>query len=436
MPDNERIYRDAVHNIIRLRTDTDEGALIAALIDSAEFQRLRRIRQLGLAHFAYQAAEHSRFAHSLGAFHLATRTLAKLRVSYEISDEDWTAVRVAALLHDTGHGPFSHVIEPVLGFHHEDFTVETILSDAAEAGRLLRQYSPDLPERAAAIIRGTFRPMALAQLVSSQLDVDRMDYLLRDSLMTGVKYGVYDLEWIIKSLEINQADDQLYVSARGIYAVEDYLQARYYMFRQVYFHRTLRSAEQVLHSILRRALVLFSAAGDVWHQPGSAFERVLRGEKLSLAEHLSLDDTDILYHIKQWQRSADGILNDLATRFLNRRLFKAFDLDMPEEDKQRFLAKARAAVADAGFDPEYYFIEDKAGDVPHYFYIKDETRPKDQIYVEDGFSRPAIREISEVSAAVRGLQPGLRIHRVCFPGEIADRIAELYHSSWRSAPGG
>ena len=177
---SERIYRDAVHNIIRLRLDSAEGELIAGLIDTAEFQRLRRIRQLGLAHFAYQAAEHSRFAHSLGAFHLATRTLAKLRLSYDISEADQTAVRVAALLHDTGHGPFSHVIEPVLGFHHEAFTVAAMLSDATEVGRLLRAYSPDLPERAASIISGTFRPMALAQLVSSQLDVDRMDYLLHD----------------------------------------------------------------------------------------------------------------------------------------------------------------------------------------------------------------------------------------------------------------
>lgn len=424
---SERIYRDAVHNIIRLRTDTDEGGLIAALVDSPEFQRLRRIRQLGLAHFAYQAAEHSRFAHSLGAFHLASRTLAKLRLDHDIAESDQTAVRVAALLHDTGHGPFSHVIEPVLNFHHEDFTVETVLSADTGVGQLLKDYAADLPNQVAAIIRGTFRPMALAQLVSSQLDVDRMDYLLRDSLMTGVKYGVYDLEWIIKSLEINEAADQLYVSARGIYAVEDYLQARYYMFRQVYFHRTLRAAESVLHSIIRRALALYSEGGDVWHQSGSVFEKILRGEKLELTEHLSLDDTDILYHVKQWQRSSDQALSDLSRRFLDRRLFKAFDLDMPPDQAEIFVEQARATVNEAGFDPDYYFIEDKAGDVPHYFYTTDATKPKDQIYVEEGFSQPKIREISEVSAAVRGLQKGYRIHRVCFPGEVKKAVAKLYH---------
>jgi uncharacterized protein len=423
----ERIYRDAVHNIIRLNTETDEGRLIGRLIDTVEFQRLRRIRQLGLAHFAYQAAEHSRFAHSLGAFHLATRTIAKLRLSYEIPESDQTAVRVAALLHDIGHGPFSHVIEPVLGFHHEDFTIEAVLSNTTEVGQLLAGFSSGLARNVADIINGTFRPMALAQLVSSQLDVDRMDYLLRDSLMTGVKYGVYDIEWIIKSLEINEAADQLYVSAPGLYAVEDYLQARYYMFRQVYFHRTLRSAESVLHSLLRRALVMFKNGDPVWHVPGQAFEKVLKGEKLMLGEHLELDDSDVVYHIKQWQSAGDPILSDLAKRFLNRRLFKAFDLDMPEEDRQDFVDKARKMVENAGFDPEYYFVEDKAGDVPHYFYTRDDAKPKDLIYVEEGFSHPSIREISEVSAAVRGLQKGYRIHRVCFPLEVKDSITELYH---------
>jgi HD superfamily phosphohydrolase len=400
--------------------------LIARLIDAPEFQRLRRVRQLGLAHFAYQAAEHSRFTHSLGAFHLATRMLAKLRNSYFISDENHTAVRAAALLHDIGHGAFSHVIETILGFHHEDFTVAAVLSDETEVGRLLRGYSQELPEMVADIIRGTFKPVALAQLVSSQLDVDRMDYLLRDSLMTGVKYGVFDLEWIIKSIEIDEDSDQLYVSARGVYAVEDYLQARYYMFRQVYFHRTLRAAESVLQRLLRRALDLFKAGQPVWYGPDTPLEKILNGEKLSLREHLALDDSDFIYYIKQWQRSSDPILSDLATRFLNRRLFKAFDLDMPEGGRAAFVDATRKIVEARGFDPAYYFVEDKAGDVPHYFYTRDTGNPKNLIYVEDGFSRPQIREISEVSSAARGLQEGYRIHRVCFPGEVKEEVAALY----------
>ncbi|HKX84729.1 MAG TPA: HD domain-containing protein [Pyrinomonadaceae bacterium] len=424
---SERIYRDSVHNIIRVQTDTPDGGLIARLIDSAEFQRLRRIRQLGLANFAYQAAEHSRFTHSLGAFHLATRILERLRSKYTVTDEQHIAVLAAALLHDVGHGAFSHVIEPVLHFHHEKFTVETVLSDATECGQILATFSSSLADDVADIIRGTFLPTALAQLVSSQLDVDRMDYLLRDSLMTGAKYGVYDLEWIIKSIEIDQSDDRIYVSAKGVSAVEDYLQARHYMFRQVYFHRTLRAAESVLHSLLRRALFLFKNGEPIWYPPGTALETILRGETLTLSEHLSLDESDFVFAIKQWSLAPDAILADLCTRFINRRLFKAFDMDMPEADCESFVHDARKLVENRGFDPEYYFVEDKAGDVEHYFYPKAAEDSKNLIYVEDGFSRPRIREISEVSAAVRGLQKGYRIHRVAFPTELVDEMSKLYH---------
>ncbi len=424
---SEKIYRDSVHNIIRLKTDTDEGKLLVRLIDTAEFQRLRRVRQLGLAMFTYQGAEHSRFTHSLGALHLATRILFKLQPTYQLTDQEILAVRAAALLHDIGHGAFSHVIEKILGFHHEDFTIEAVLSNQTEVNQVLRNFSAELPQSIANIIDGKFKPMALAQLVSSQLDVDRMDYLLRDSLMTGAKYGVYDLEWIIKSLEIDKENDRMYVSARGIHAVEDYLQARYYMFRQVYFHRTLRSAEVVLSSLFQRAINIFSTGGKLWFAENTAFEKVLRKEKLSLTDHLELDDNDVMFHIKQWQNCDDKILSDLAKRFINRQLFKAFDLDMPEDERQDFLIKARQIVENNGFDPTYYFAEDKTGDVPYYFYTKDSANPKNLIYVQDGYSRPQIREISEVSAAVRGLQKGYEIHRICFPPELKDEIAKLYH---------
>ncbi len=426
---SERIYRDSVHNIIRINTDSPEGRLTVSLVDTPEFQRLRRIRQLGLAYFAYQAAEHSRFTHSLGAFHLATRMIAKLRLNFSIPERAQTAVRIAALLHDIGHGPFSHVIETILGFHHEEFTVEAVLSEETEVGRLLSAFSEDLAGDVAAIIRGDYEHRALSQLVSSQLDVDRMDYLLRDSLMTGAKYGIYDLEWIIKSIEINETDDHLYVSAPGLYAVEDYLQARYYMYRQVYFHRTLRSAEAILRVLLNRALYLVKNRGSVWQAHETPMDRVLAGKQLTLKEHLELDDTDVMFSIKRWQHSTDSILSDLARRFLNRRLFKAFDLDMPEAERKEFIASSREIVAEAGFDPDYYFVEDSAGNAPYSFYSKGSSEKKNLIFVEDGFSRPVIREISSVSSAIRGLQEGYRIHRICFPAELKERIGKLYHGT-------
>jgi uncharacterized protein len=424
----ERIYRDPVHNIIRLQTDSDEGDLMMRLIDATEFQRLRRIKQLGLGLYTYQGAEHSRFTHSLGAFHLMTRVLDRLGERYAIKPADRIAARAAALLHDVGHGSFSHVMEKVLNFHHERWTVEVILNESSEIGELLRSHSHDLPAKVASIIEGTFQPSALAQLVSSQLDVDRMDYLLRDSLMTGAKYGIYDLEWIINALAIDEAADRIYVEARGVYAVEEYLQARYYMFRQVYFHRTLRSAEAVLRSIIRRALQLFDEGHDVWHADGTAFEKILRREPLSITEHLQIDDSDFVFHVKQWQKSSDQILSDLSRRFIARRLFKAIDLDMPDEQKGEFLTAAREVVGRAGFDPDYYFIEDRASDVPYYnYYAAEKAEPKTHIYVESGYATPRIREISEVSNVARGLQYPYELHRVCFPAEVKTRVYELYH---------
>jgi HD superfamily phosphohydrolase len=428
---SERIYRDPVHNIIRLRTDTDEGRLMVRLIDSFEFQRLRRIKQLGLALFTYQGAEHSRFTHSLGVLHLITRVLDRLSEKYTIPTEARAAARAAALLHDTGHGPFSHVMEKVLNFHHEEWTRRTVLSEETEIGQVLREYSPELPAAVASVIEGTFHPAALAQLVSSQLDVDRMDYLLRDSLMTGAKYGYYDLEWIINAIEVDEESDRIYVSARGLYAVEEYLQARYYMFRQVYFHRTLRSAEAVLRSALRRALELVAAGGDVWRAPGTAFEKILTRTPLTLADHMELDDAEITFHLKQWQRSDDRVLADLSRRFVGRRLFKAIDLDMPEAERADFLHAARSAVEHKGFDPAYYFIEDHTGDEPYYsYYMMNGAATGASLYVEDGYARPRIREISEVSESVRRLR-GYRLDRVCFPPEMKDEIYPLYHGASR-----
>ncbi len=427
---SQRIYRDPVHNIIPLREDTAEGRLMIRLIDTPEFQRLRRIKQLGLGLYTYQGAEHSRFTHSLGALHLMTRILDRLADSYRIAAEDRLAVRAAALLHDVGHAPFSHAMERTLGVHHEQVTIAAITSKETALNQMLAAHAGDLPQRVASVIAGTFSPKALAQLVSSQLDVDRMDYLLRDSLMTGAKYGLYDLEWIINAIQIDEANDRVYVAARGVYAVEEYLQARYYMFRQVYFHRTLRSAEAVLRSALRRALELTSQDGEVWCAPGASFAKVLRREPLTVSEHLQIDDSDVIFHLKQWQRSADSILADLSRRFVERRLFKAIDLDMPENERGAFIAAAREVVTRHGFNADYYFVEDRATDVPYYgYYTGEGAEEHGRIYAEDGYARPQIREISEISEAVRGLRRGYELHRVCFPAEVKDEIYRLYHGT-------
>ncbi len=420
-----RNYRDPLHNIISLDETVAEDRLIVELIDAAEFQRLRRIKQLGLALFTYQGAEHSRFTHSIGVMHLMTRALDLLGKPQAIGDEARRVGRVGALLHDLGHGPFSHVIEKVFHFHHEDWSRQIVLDETTEVNQVLRQADARLPEKLAALYRHEYAPAFVAQLVSSQLDCDRMDYLLRDSLMTGAKYGIYDLEWVLHALKIDADRDRVYVEAKGLYAVEEYLQARYYMFRQVYFHRTLRSAEAVLVLTLKRAKELLEADCLGFRLRDSVFEKLLRGEAISAREYLQLDDTDVTFYLKQWTREPDAILSDLARRFTDRKLFKAIDVGTLGERADDFWTQARAIVAARKLNPDYYLTMDCAADVPYYgYYSPVGVDPKKLIYIEDEDASGTIREISEVSEVVRGMR-GYQIDRVCFPVEAFDEIAQL-----------
>ena len=418
----ERIYRDPLHNIIALSDSRDDDALIIGLIDAPEFQRLRHVKQLGLGLYTYQGAEHSRFTHSLGVMHVMTRALDLLGQRYEISPEARTVGRVSALLHDIGHGPFSHVIESVLGQHHEVWSARIIADEETEVHRKLSVFDGMLPARIIDTIQHRYRPAYIGELVSSQLDVDRFDYLLRDSLMTGAKYGIYDLEWILHALEIDEPNDRIYVAAKGLYAVEEYLQARYYMFRQVYFHRSLRTAEALLKSLLRRAIVVIREERLRFVVNDSVMARVLQGEELSTGEYLRFDDHDVMFHIKQWVREDDTILSDLARRFIDRRHFRAIDLDMTEDKRSEYIHRAKALVQGMGFDPEYYVIVDRAADIPYYSYYRPEG--KGRLYVEHPGAGGEISDIGEVSDVVRGMR-GYEIHRLCFPTEAAEAISRI-----------
>jgi HD superfamily phosphohydrolase len=421
----QRNYRDPLHNIISLDESVSDDRLIVELIDSAEFQRLRRIKQLGLAMFTYQGAEHSRFTHSIGVMHLMTRALNLLAAHHKVSEEARVVGRTGALLHDLGHGPFSHVIEKVLQFRHEDWTRRIILDESTEVNQMLREFDRQLPPKLAALYDHSYTPAFVCQLVSSQLDCDRMDYLLRDSLMTGAKYGIYDIEWVLHALKIDEPSGRIYVEAKGLYAVEEYLQARYYMFRQVYFHRTLRSAEAVLVSALKRARTLIEAGNLQFRIPGSVFEKLLLGQPMTTSEFLQLDDTDLTFHLKQWTRERDQILADLSRRFIERKLFKAIDLELASEQIEPFWLQARRLVSRAGFDPDYYLIMDRAVDIPYYgYYWPRQADPKGLIYIEAGSPRPKIREISEVSEVIRAMR-SYAIDRVCFPAEVSEQMANL-----------
>jgi hypothetical protein len=423
----ERIYRDPVHNIIPLSEERADDALLVALIDTPEFQRLRRIRQLGLALFTYQGAEHSRFTHAIGVMHVMTRILSQLGAKYPISAEAQLVARTAALLHDLGHGPFSHVIEKALHQHHEGWTTRIIADVATGVHQCLAQYDAALPDKVMAALENRYRPAFVSQLVSSQLDADRLDYLLRDSLMTGVKYGNYDLEWILHSLEIDEIQGRVYLAANGLYAVEEYLQARYYMFRQVYFHRTLRSAENVLLVILRRAVDLARAGHLQFLIPGTGIERVLTGVEMTTAEYLKFDDHEVMFHIGQWQYETDSILSDLAQRFINRRLFKVLEVSLTEEERPAFVTRAREAVRACGYNPDYYLIEDKAADIPYYGYYRAEGKSRIMIERSAGGE---LCDIADVSNAVRSMR-GYEIYRICFPAEAAESITRLAQQASR-----
>ncbi len=421
----ERIYRDPVHNIISLEETDPDDRLLIRLIDTPEFQRLRRIKQLGLALFTYQGAEHSRFSHSLGVMHLMRRVLALLGQRHPIDRETRLTAMCAALLHDIGHGPFSHVIEAVLGSRHEEWGARIVLDEGTLIHRILSERDRELPARIVAVWQHTYRPRFVSQLISSQMDVDRFDYLLRDSLMTGAKYGLYDLEWILHTLEIAPERECLYVAAKGLYAVEEYLQARYYMFRQVYFHRNLRTAEAMLRSIFRRAIDLMASDRLQHIVSDSVMAKVLRRESLSTEEYLAFDDHDVMFHVKWWTKEPDPILSDLASGFLHRRLFKSVDMQINAERRRRFLEQARRIVEAAGFDPRYYLIEDRASDIPYLGPYSPETSgPENRIYVEvDGGSR-TLREITEISPAIRRLRR-FHIDRLCFPEAVNEAIRTL-----------
>jgi len=181
-------------------------------------------------------------------------------------------------------------------------------------------------------------------------------------------------------------------------------------------------------------LEITTSGGDVWHVPGAAFAKVLRRERLTISEHLEIDDSDVIFHLKQWREDSDQILRDLSHRFVGRMLFKAIDLDMPIDERADFINAARQVVTRAGFDAEYYFIEDRATDVPYYgYYTGEGDEEHGRIYVEDGYAHPEIREISEVSEAVRGLRRGYELNRVCFPAEVKEEVYRLYHGTMVSS---
>ena len=356
MANKRKIINDPVFGFLTIPNE-----LIYDVLQHPYVQRLSRIKQLGRSYLVYPGAVHTRFGHSIGAMHLMQEAILSLRTKgVEISDEEATAAQIAILLHDIGHGPFSHVLEHTIvnGVTHEDISLLMMMrinEDLAVTGDGLPVTEKPL-DMAIAIFKNEYPKHFLHQLISSQLDVDRMDYLCRDSFFTGVQEGRVASERLLKMLDVR--DDRLVVQVKGIYSVEKFLVARRLMYWQVYLHKTSVAAEQHLIKILSRAKELARSGKELFcapalryflYQPVSMAQFAPRSEALD--QYALLDDNDVLSAIKAWISSDDKVLSLLSESFINRQLFRGELLDAPLSEADITALNDHYAQA-FGLDPE------------------------------------------------------------------------------------
>ncbi len=345
-----KVLRDPIHGYIHVSLQ-----VIWDVINSSWFQRLRRIRQLGGANMVYHCAEHTRFAHSLGVYEIVRRMITEVPdIAASLSEDEKVVVMLAGLLHDIGHGPYSHAFEQVTSTSHEAYTCRIIEEDT-EITRILEKARKNLSRDVADVIRHKSRNPLLSQMISSQLDADRMDYLLRDAYFTGTTYGEFDLERIFRTLRIHDGS-KLVIKESGVYAVENYIMSRYHMYWQVYYHPTARSYEYLLHA-------LFNRLKDLEDPDDPAlidlFRPIAAGEEITLEEYFALDEYSCGYGFESLSRHHDEILRDLAVRIRDRKLFDYAD-STPEDNR-----RLRRQLKEAGYDLKYYWGRDLVSQKPY-----------------------------------------------------------------------
>lgn len=313
-----KIINDPVHGFIKI-----PRGLLLSIIKHPLMQRLTRIKQLGMSSFVYPGAQHTRFQHSLGAYHLTSEAILSLtQKGIFIFDSEAEAVEAAILMHDIGHGPFSHVLENTLisGICHEDISL-----------KMMEQINHDLGGQlnlALSIFKDDYPKHFLHQLISSQLDMDRIDYLMRDSFFTGVQEGIVGAARTLKML--NVVDDKLVIDEKGLYTIENYLTSRRSMYWQVYLHKTVVAVEKILVNMLMRAKYLANNGIEVFAPPALRYflyndvnREMFESTDEALRNYAKLDDNDIWSSIKVWTESDDVILSLLANDFINRNIFKS-----------------------------------------------------------------------------------------------------------------
>jgi uncharacterized protein len=403
-----KIINDPVHGFVTIPSD-----FIFDLIEHPYFQRLRRIKQLGLTHYVYPGATHTRFQHTLGALHLMCQVLGSLRgKGIDIDPKEEEAVQAAILLHDIGHGPFSHALENsiISGISHEHIS------------HLLMNYLNDEYEHtldlAIAIFNDRYEKKFLHQLVTSQLDMDRLDYIMRDSFYTGVTEGTIGTDRIIKMLTVQ--NDTLVVEKKGIYSVEKFLIARRLMYWQVYLHKTVIAAENLLVRMLKRAKNLTEKGQKVYASSALSYflnekigvEELAKGTDEVIKNFVLLDDADIIVSAKEWMRHDDKVLSLLASNLINRKLPRVEILDqpIPETGKSKMVEQIRN---------RYHLAEDEiefllsAGELSNSAF----SSRADMIQILTG--KNETKDISEVSDIlnVPYLQRSEKKYFICYPKE-------------------
>jgi hypothetical protein len=421
----QKIIRDPVHDVIAFRVERPLDALLFRLLNAAEFQRLRRIMQLGMAHLAYPGATHSRYSHSLGVMETARKILCHVEAETGVTEEQRTVCLVAALLHDLGHGPFSHVFERVSGISHERLTQRVVQDPDSEVHRVLWQYDRVLPEKVVAFLRAEDGERTwLNDVIASQLDADRFDYLLRDNLMTGSRYGAYDLEWLLHALTVDGQARRLAVTWKGVSAVEDYLHSRYNMYRNVYFHKVVRSAEGMVKLALQRAKRLAVQGRLEWPRRDDTVYKALLGQRLTMAEFTDLDDVGVNHCFKLWTRSDDEVLARLCRGLLFRGLYKTIDLThvtADPADAAGRVERASEAVRRKGGDPAYDLFYDEPSDNPYDTYSADGAVETDGIVVREQGGK--LTRFGALSPLPRALNERLMFRRIHVAGAYRDAVA-------------
>jgi uncharacterized protein len=404
-----RTYHDPLHGAITLEGADSTEALLIRLIDTPAFQRLRRIRQLGPASLTFHGAEGSRFTHSLGVMYVARRIFDRLAMRHPTLQPHRTVTLCAALLHDLGHGPFSHTCEEIFQSNHELWT-RRILQESPEIRALLDRASPDLATQIAQVYLKQYPLPMVSQLVTSQLDCDRLDYLMRDSYFTGASYGKLDLDRIVLALDYDPATQQLVVARKGLAAIEHYLVVRYFMYAQIYNHPKNLAATWLLVRIMHRARVLLNQLPSPLSVDSTLKAWLTQpNAELSLQNYLKADDGVLMYHFQQWRDSKDEILSDLCRRYCDRDLFKTKSVShLNDAERQLLCDKTAELLRQQGLNPDDYRTIQTSTTRGYTLYQKGINLLTDQ----------GICELSEVSLLVQTLiQPAYRAWLI-YPREI------------------